>query len=862
MIEPFRRFFRWYCHPKLRDSIEGDLMELYRERITKLGKRRADLLFAFDVLLLFRPGIIRPAEGHQNLNRYGMFKNYFIIGWRTLLRSKGYSAINIGGLAAGMAVTILIGMWIVDEVSFNKHFQNYDRIGHVMVHNATGTYPSSPIPLEAELRKNYADDIERVTLVTWPQEYSVTNGDKKFLEQGLFMQPDGAEMFSFDMIRGTRAVLTEPNTIMISESLSKKLFGNEDPIGHVVRIKNLVDVRIGAVFKDFPHNTGFYRLSFVGSWEFLLSWMTWMKEEQDRWDNNSYRIYVQLKAGVGFEHVSARIKDIKKRYLNADALQYNPELFVHPMSSWHLYSKFENRKMVTSEELQFLWLYGIIGVFVLILACINFMNLSTAKSEKRAKEVGIRKTMGSLRNQLIAQFFSESFITVFIAGFLSIIVVALALPFFNDVAAKSMSIPWTNPVFWLSLAGFAIICGLLAGSYPALYLSSFRPVKVLKGTFRAGRFASLPRKVLVVIQFTVSVSLTVGTIVVYQQVQFARSRPVGYTREGLITVFMITPDLVEHYEAIRNELLQSGAAENVASSSAPVTAIWSSNSGIIWEGMPEEMETNFSVNWVTEPYGKTVGWQFIDGRDFSDQIKSDSSAIIVNRAAVKYMGMKDPIGKWVKHEPRTFHIVGVIEDMIMGSPYNPVMPTIFRFSNRNIYTINIRLNPSLSASEAIDRITPVFQKYNPSVPFQFSFVDDEYEQKFSSEVRVGKLATVFSILAILISLLGLFGMSAFVAERRTKEIGIRKVVGASIMDLWGMLTKNFLILVLISCVISFPLAYYLLSNWLLKFEYRIGISLWIFPMVVTGALIVTLATVSYQAIRAATMNPVESLKSE
>jgi putative ABC transport system permease protein len=846
----FHRFFRWYCHPRLRDHIEGDLIEFYCER-EKRSKRIADFHFIVDVILLFRPAIIRPVKAY---NRTFMFRNYFTIGWRTLMRNKGYSAINIGGLAAGMAVAILIGMWIFDELSYNKSFENYDRVGHVMVHNGDGTYPSNPIPLAAELRTNFSEDIKRVAIVTWQFSLSITNDEKKFLENGIFMSPEGAEIFSLNMVYGTRKALTEPNAIMISESLSKKLFDDADPIGQTVRIKNLIDVRIGGVYKDMPANTDFDNMDIIGSWQFLVSWMTWMKDLENKWDNNSYKIYVELNEGVSFDELSAKIKDLKRPHLDAERLKSNPELFVNPMSKWHLYSTFKDRRVVVSEPLQFVWLYGIIGGFVLILACINFMNLSTATSEKRAKEVGIRKTMGSLRLQLIIQFMSESFITVVIAAVGSIVVVLLALPYFNHIALKEISFPWNNSMFWLAILAFVFVAGLMAGSYPALYLSSFKPVKVLKA-----RITSLPRKILVVVQFTVSVSLIVGTIVVYQQIQFAKDRPVGYTRNGLIKVFMVTPDLHQRYDVIRDELLQSGVVENVSTSSAPVTDIWSNYGGIKWEGMPEGIESNFAMNWVAAPYGKTVGWQFIEGRDFSPDIKSDSVAIIVTRSTVKYMGMKDPIGKMVDNR---FHIVGVIEDMIMGSPYEQVMPTIFRCSTENMYTINIRLNPSLSAAEAIERISLIFQKHNPSVPFEFSFVDDDYNNKFATEMRVGKLALIFAALAIIISLLGLFGLSSFVAEQRTKEIGIRKVVGASILDLWGMLTKSFVILVGLSCLIAFPFAWYFLTGWLTRFQYRTEIQWWIFPAVISGALAVTLITVSYQAIRAAMINPVESLKSE
>lgn len=858
----FHRFFRWYCHPRLLDSIEGDLIEIYRERLQSHGKRRADIRFIIDVLLLFRPKIIRPLEGSTNVNQYGMFKNYFTVGWRTLARNKGYSAINIFGLAAGMAVAVLIGLWINDELSYNKHFTNYDRIGKVMVHNGVGTYPSNPMPMETELRTNYSADIKRITICEWTRQYSVTIGDKKFLELGTFMRPESAEMFSLDMIHGTRTTLTEPNTIMISQSLSEKLFGDGDPVNQVVRIKNLVDLRIGGVYRDFPANSAFQQLNFIGSFEFLLSWMAWKKDFEANWDENSYLIYVELNEGVDFDDFSAKIRDIKMKHVNQRGREGRPEVFVHPMRKWHLYSNFKDRKISTSDQLQFAWLYGIIGVFVLMLACINFMNLSTARSEKRAKEVGVRKVMGSYRNQLVMQFFSESFITVIIACSISIVLVVLVLPFFNDVAAKQISVPWTKNLFWVALLGFALVTGLLAGSYPALYLSAFKPVKVLKGTLNIGRLASLPRQALVVVQFTVSVVLIVGTVIVYQQIQFAKHRPVGYTREGLITVFKITPDLFQRYEVIRNELLQSGAVEQVAHSSAPVTDVWSSSSGFDWDGKPASMETSFAVNWVKGPYGKTVGWQFVEGRDFSDEFVSDSAAVVVNETLVKTMGVEDPIGKELRWQGHKLQIVGVIKDMLMGSPYEPVLPTLFRYVDENIYAINIRLNPSMPVSESLGRVESVFQKHNPSVPFQFKFVDEEYANKFSSEERVGKLASVFAGLAILISLLGLFGLSSFVAEQRTKEVAIRKVVGASLWNIWSMLTKNFVTLVALSATIAFPLSWYFLSGWLTKFPYRVDIAWWIFPVVMIGALAITLITVSYQAIRAALSNPVDSLRAE
>jgi putative ABC transport system permease protein len=748
-------------------------------------------------------------------------------------------------------------MWIFDELSYNKSFENYDHVGDVAFHNGDGTNFSNAIPLAAELKENFSQDIKYVTVFTWPWDLTISTREKNFLEPARFMQPEGAEIFSIKMINGAPNALTEPNTIIISETLSKKLFGDADAIGQVVRLKNLVDVRVGGVYKDFQPNTDLHDLNLIGSWEFLLSWMPENEENQSIWTNYSNKIIVQLKPGASFEELSAKIKDLKKPHLQSEQLKYNPENFVHPMSKWHLYSKFENRMNVTSDQLQFVWLYGVIGAFVLILACINFMNLSTARSEKRAKEVGIRKTMGSLRQQLIVQFLSESFITVAIATVISIVIVLLALPYFNDIAAKRILFPWTSPFFWMAIVCFMLIAGLLAGSYPALYLSSFKPIKVLKSSFNP-----LPRKVLVVLQFTVSITLIVGTIVVYQQIQFAKDRPVGYTREGLIKAFMITPELYDNYDALQNELLHSRLVENVAQSSGPITDVWKNAYSFVWEGKPDGMESKIAVEWVSEAYGDVIGWKIVEGRNFSKEIASDSSAVIITQTAARCMGMKTPVDQVISWEGQKYHVIGVVEDIVMRSPYEPVRPTVFLHNGRNIYTINIRLNPNLSTQASIEGISSIFQRYNPAVPFIFSFVDDDYSKKFASEVRVSELASMFAVLAILISLLGLFGLSSFVAEQRTKEIGIRKVIGASVTQLWTMLTKSFAFLIVVSCLISFPIAWYALSTWLTRFEYRIDISPWIFPAVIAGALIVTLATVSYQALRAALANPVDSLKSE
>jgi ABC-type antimicrobial peptide transport system permease subunit len=558
--------------------------------------------------------------------------------------------------------------------------------------------------------------------------------------------------------------------------------------------------------------------------------------------------------------VSEKIK--KSKYDRAKREQeFKPEIFLHPMADWHLRSNWKGGVNIGGRS-QMVWLFGIIGTFVLLLACINFMNLSTARSEKRAKEVGIRMTIGSLRTQLISQFLSESFLVVLLAYIVAIGLVIAMLPWFNNLSDKRIAVEWANPIFWMISFAFILFTSLLAGSYPALYLSSFNPVKVLKGTFKAGRFASLPRKVLVVVQFAVSLTLIIGTIIVYQQIQFSKSRPVGYDREGLMMIQMRSPEFYGKYDLLRTELKKSGAVEEMSESSGPVTGVWSNNGGFTWPGKDPNLQEEFATIWITHEYGKTINWKIAAGRDLSRDFSTDSTGIIVNESSVKFMGLKEPIGTEVTFDDRKHHIVGVTKDMVMESPYSPVKPTIYILDANNVNWINLKLIPNKSASESLSVIKSIFKKHVPSAPFDYKFVDEEYAKKFNDEERIGKLASVFSILAIVISCFGLFGLASFVAEQRTKEIGIRKVLGASVPNLWQLLSKDFVLLILIACLISIPIAYSVLSNWLRSYDYHTEISWWTFVVCGFGAVIITLSTVSFQAIRAALMNPVKSLKSE
>jgi ABC-type antimicrobial peptide transport system permease subunit len=763
-----------------------------------------------------------------------------------------------------MAVAMLIGLWIYDELSFDKYHHNYDRLAQVMQHqtfNGTkGTQNSIPRPLEFALRNTYGSDFPYLSMASWTGDHILTFGEQKISKIGNYFQEDFPEMISLKMIKGTRKGLKDPTSVLLSESTAKALFGESEPINQSIRIDNKADVKVTGVYEDLPFNTQFKDMEFIASWELYITQESWVKRALDQWDNNSFQLFAQIPPNTDMEKQSGKIKMVKYVHAGKDSV-FRPEIFLFPMSDWHLRSDWKEGKN-RGGRIQMVWLFGIIGVFVLLLACINFMNLSTARSEKRAKEVGIRMTIGSVRSQLINQFMSESFLVVVMSFVLAVGLVLISLSWFNTLADKKIIIAWTNPWFWSASLIFILVTSLLAGSYPALYLSSFQPVNVLKGAFKLGRFASLPRKVLVVVQFTVSVTLIIGTIIVYQQIQFSKNRPIGYDREGLVMIPMKSPDFYGKFDVLRTELKRTGAIEELSESSSPLTEVWSDSGGFDWKGKDPALQTNFATIWVTHEYGKTVNWKIKEGRDFSREFATDSMAILINEAGVKFMGVKDPVGMEINWFNGKLHVIGVVKDLLMQSPYSPVKQTVYLLDNGNVNWINLKLNPKKSAHESITLIESAFKKYIPSAPFDYRFVNEEYAKKFASEERVGRLSSIFATLAILISCLGLFGLASFVAEQRTKEIGIRKVLGASVANLWRMLSKDFVLLVIISCLIAIPAAYYFLESWLKKYEYRTEISWWIFMMAGTGALVITLLTVSYQAIKAALMNPVNSLRSE
>jgi len=794
-----------------------------------------------------------------------MLKNYLKTAWRSLRSHKTATAINIAGLSAGMAVTILIGLWIWDEVSFDKSNPHYDRIAQVLskatMNGSVNTFPTLPVPEADVLRQDYGSDFKYVVRSSWNELHILSTPGKSVSEAGTFFEPQAPDLLDLNMLSGSRAALKDPDAVLLSSSLATTFFGNTNPIGQLIKMDGNTTMKVAGVYTDLPSNSSFADVSYIMPWDLKVATNPWIRQMRNPWGNYSFRLYVRIAENAGMDQVSEKIRSTVLDHVNTDERRFKNEVFLHPMSKWHLYNDFKNGVNVGG-RIQFVWLFGIIGIFVLLLACINFMNLSTARSERRAKEVGIRKAIGSLRSQLVSQFYSESVLVALLAFVLALVLVVLALPFFNDLADKKMMLPWTNPFFWALGIAFSLITGILAGTYPALYLSSFNPVTVLKGTFKAGRLASIPRKTLVVIQFAVSVILAIGTIVVFRQIQFAKDRPIGYDRTQLISIRQLAPGIHEHFDVVKSTLIKEGAVTQMAESASPLTDNWSSNGGIVWRGKDPNQAVDFPNTAVTYDYGKTIGWQFLAGRDFSRNFAADSSAFIINETAAKFMGLTNPVGEIIRWDDHPMPIIGVIKDVVAESPYEPVRPTLYHMdANSNTFDF-FKLSPSIGTREALAKIEAVYKTYSPLQPFDYKFADEEYGKKFGDEQRTGKLATAFAILAVFISCLGLFAMAAFMAEQRVKEIGVRKVLGASVFNLWGLLSKEFVTLVILSLLIATPIAWYAMNHWLQNYAYHATLPWWIFVATAAGALIITLATISVQTIRAALANPVTSLRAE
>lgn len=795
-----------------------------------------------------------------------MLKNYIKIAWRNMLANKVYSSLNIIGLAAGMAVALITGLWVFHEYSYDNALPDAGRLFQVKVnftskHDGIHTQNAISLPTADALRTQFPE-IKYVAEADWNQEHSLIVGDKKIYQKGMGVGADFLKMFQFKLLKGSAgSVLKNTYSIVLTQATAKALFGDADPIDKTIKIDNSQSLRVTGIIADVPGNSSF-SFHYLFPFSYLETTYDRIKAARTKWTNNSFQIFAMLQPNANQAMVNAGIKNIIGK--NSDIMRTSkPVLFLYPLKKWHLFTEFENGQPAGG-FIDYVRMFTLIGVLVLLIACINFMNLATARSEKRAREIGVRKAVGSQRKDLVFQFLTESVLMSLLSFVLAMLMVQLTLPSFNSLTGSEIHIPYGNAIFWLLMGSYVLITGLVAGSRPAFYLSSFNPVKVLKGGVKLGRAAALPRKILVVTQFSCSIALIISTVIIYEQIEHAKSRPSGYSSDRLVMSDM-SDDLNNHYDALKNDLMQTGLVQNVTRASSPVTDIYSHTSLDSWPGKAAGDESvNVATFLVDDNYFKTTSMQLLAGHGFSADYKADTMNVILNEAAVKRMGLKDPINaqiSWNNHPEYKLRVIGVVKNAIMDSPFTPVMPGIFAHGQWGSVAM-YRLKPNVNTQEAIAIIGKLFDKYNPAYPFSFQFADDEYNNKFHLEVLVGKLAGVFAGLAILISCLGLFGLAAYMAEQRTKEIGIRKVMGASVSQLWVLLSTDFVLLVMISCVIASPVAWYFLHNWLQKYNYHISINLGVFVLSALAAIGITLLTISFQAIRAAIANPVKSLRSE
>ena len=790
-----------------------------------------------------------------------MFKNYFKTAWRSLMKNKFYSAINILGLTIGMASAILILLWIQNEMSHDSFYTKTDRIylanNRDKVNGKMFAWNETPKPLGRALKKDYPEVEDVVRIDEHKANFLLSNGDKHFSIQGVYADPGFLSIFSLPLLQGNAATsLNNPNSIVLTQQLAINLFGKEDAVGKTVRVDSSDYFTVTGVLKDIPSNSRF-------SFGYVLPWAYSLQHETDdsNWTFNHVLTYILLKPGASQAAFDNKIKNITIDHTKGSAEASTTQVFTQPLKDTWLYEKEENGKYVGG-RIERVKLFAIIAVLILLIACINFMNLSTARSEKRAKEVGIRKVAGAQKKWLVMQFISESILLALIAGILAIFIVQLVLPAYNQLLQLKLFIQFNNLNYWLFAIGFVVFTGLLAGIYPAFYLSSSKPVKVLKGTFTQADKVVTPRKILVVLQFTFAIALIICTLIIKDQINYAQNRDAGYSRDNL--AFLIEfGDAQKNYELIKHDLLSTGAATAVAQTFAPITESWGSSVGFSWNGSNEDdKKTNFYWYSADNDFLKTMGTKIIQGRGIDvNTHKTDSNACLLNETAVKVMRLKNPIGTNIRFQNTSSHVIGVIKDFILTTPYEPVQPMIIAgpiFLN----VINFRLNPNPSIAASLQKAEAVFKQYNPQYPFNVRFYDQEYDAKFQAEKQTGTLAALFAGLTVFISCLGLLGLSTFVAQSRIKEIGVRKVLGASVQSIVALLSKDFLKLVAISFLIASPVAWWAMNHWLASYSYRVPISAWIFVMAGSTSAVIAFITVSFQAIKAAIANPVESLRSE
>ncbi len=868
----FLRFFRWFCHPDLKKYIEGDLMELYKERLENHGKRRADIKFVMDVLLLFRPGIIKSLKRHEYLNPYSMYKSYFKIGWRNIIRNKGQFAINVTGLGIGIATCLIITLFVADELSFDRYNKKADRIVRVVLKgNVNGEVIKeavTPAPVGPTL-KDELPEVEAATRLRRANSPNISYHGTIFRNDRLaFVDPDFFEVFTLPMLKGNpKTALKEPNTIVITRKMALKYFGNEDPINKILDMKDRNEqYKVTGVIDKVPANSHFH-------FDLFASMTGLVDARMDNWMASNYFNYLVLSKGTDYKEFESKLPGIVKKYMGPQMNQIGMTykkfrengnsigLYIQPLTDIHLHSDFADQtELEPGGDIKTIYIFGAVAVFMLLIACINFMNLSTAAAVKRSKEVGVKKVLGSRNSQLVQQFLAESFISTCIAMLLAAVLIVAGLPVFNQLSGKELQAGFLlKPSILTGLFLLSILITFLAGSYPAFYLSSFKPITALKNKTPGNKRNIEIRSILVVFQFVVSASMIVAIIIVNQQMSFIHNKEIGYNRNHLL-VLRESYLLGNNESAFRNQILSDPRVERLTMSAFVPAGASDNNMTDVYPGDEHELVRRTLIYNIDEQYIPTLGMKLVMGRNFTGN--GDSQNVIINETAAKTFSLgENPLGKTLTADngKRKLTVIGVVKDFHFRSLHEPIAPLMMLYHPYG--GLIIRMNTDKIAG-LISSVGEKWKAFDTGEPFSYALLDDLYNETYLAEQKMDTILEIFASLTIFVACLGLFGLVTFTAEQRVKEIGIRKILGASVTQIVSMLSKDLLVLVMLSFVIAFPLGFYLMDKWLQDFAYRIDIHWWVFLLAGFVVVLIAFLTLSVKTIKYAMTNPIESLRTE
>lgn len=872
------RFFRWYCHPKLVKYIEGDLLELYQEQKAKRGKLKADMRFIVDVLLLFRPSIIKPVEGYQTLNTYGMYKSYFKIGWRNLLKNKGLFTINISGLSIGIATCLIIMMFVMDELSFDRYNEKADQIVRVVLKGKMNgeiiKEAVTPAPVASTFKNELPEVLDATRLRTFGSPKITYKNTTYRNSKVALVDPNFFEVFTLPLLKGNpKTALAEPYTLVITKDEALKYFGNEDPINKLLDFNETgKQYKVTGIIDNVPASSHFH-FDLFASMEGLAH------AKGNSWMESNYFSYLLLSEGTDLKEFETKLPAIIKKYMGPQVEQIGMTfekfkengneigLFIQPLTDIHLYSDFSTQsELEAGGDIKSVYIFGAVAVFMLLIACINFMNLSTAGATKRNKEIGVKKVLGSQRNQLIQQFLVESFISTFLAIILAAMLVVLALPIFNQLSGKVLEASFLlNSRVLIALFSLGILITLLAGSYPAFYLSSIKPISALKNKIMNGGRSKSIRSGLVVFQFVISACLILSIIIVNQQMSYIQNKKIGYDRDQLL-VLRESYLLKNNENAFKNQLLNDPRIESITMSAfVPAGPTDNNMTGVYPDQKQETLRRTIIYN-IDAQYISTMGMELVAGRNFLETVASDSLNVIINETAAKTFGLGDhPLGQTLtmltdnNGGKKGMTVIGVIKDFHFRSLHETIAPLMML---NNPYGGLIIRTKTKEMAGLLASIESKWKAFNVEEPFSYALLDELYNETYLVEQKMGNILKIFGVLTIFVACLGLFGLVTFTAEQRIKEIGIRKVLGANVSQIVSLLSRDLIILVAISFLLAFPLGYYMMDKWLQDFAYRIDIQWWVFALAGLTTLFIAFLTMSFKTIKSALANPVDSLRSE